>query len=234
MRLRKAVLIIHGFAGGTYDEEELANYLKLNTRYDVYQFTLPGHSGKIRHVKYQEWINSSENMLNTLIDHGYNKIYLIGHSMGGVIATYLAGKYKEVKKMVLAAPAFQYLQVENEKLNVKDSIKATPKIFKTYGTNILIERFLKAGVSSAKEFVSLVKQYYNTPKTVTCPTLILQGKNDNIVPLSSSEYVYNNLSSRVKKIEYLENVTHDVFRKNKKKEIFELVKTFLEAIEGGF
>ena len=51
MRLRKAVLIIHGFAGGTYDEEELANYLKLNTRYDVYQFTLPGHSGKIRHVK---------------------------------------------------------------------------------------------------------------------------------------------------------------------------------------
>ena len=27
MLLKKAVLIIHGFAGGTYDEEYLANYL---------------------------------------------------------------------------------------------------------------------------------------------------------------------------------------------------------------
>ena len=27
---------------------------------------------------------------------GYSKIYLIGHSMGGVIATHLARKYKEV------------------------------------------------------------------------------------------------------------------------------------------
>ena len=29
MLLKKAVLIIHGFAGGTYDEEYLANYLEL-------------------------------------------------------------------------------------------------------------------------------------------------------------------------------------------------------------
>ena len=30
MIFRKAILIIHGFAGGTYDEENLANYLELN------------------------------------------------------------------------------------------------------------------------------------------------------------------------------------------------------------
>ena len=42
MLLKKAVLIIHGFAGGTYDEEYLANYLELKG-FDVYTFTLPGH-----------------------------------------------------------------------------------------------------------------------------------------------------------------------------------------------
>ena len=40
---KKAVLIIHGFAGGTYDEENLANYLELDKNYKVFQFTLPGH-----------------------------------------------------------------------------------------------------------------------------------------------------------------------------------------------
>ena len=45
-RFRKAVLIIHGFAGGTYDQEFLANFLELNSGLDVYTFTLPGHDVK--------------------------------------------------------------------------------------------------------------------------------------------------------------------------------------------
>ena len=106
---RKAVLIIHGFAGGTYDEEELANYLELNRNFDVYQFTLPGHEKNLGKVKYQEWIDASENQVKWLINNGYGSIYLIGHSMGGVIASYIATKYKEVKKLVLAAQKRYYL-----------------------------------------------------------------------------------------------------------------------------
>ena len=30
---RKAVLIIHGFAGGTYDQERLANYLERHAKW---------------------------------------------------------------------------------------------------------------------------------------------------------------------------------------------------------
>ena len=41
---RKAVLIIHGYAGGTYDLENLSNYLERRCSLDVYSFTLPGHT----------------------------------------------------------------------------------------------------------------------------------------------------------------------------------------------
>ena len=143
MLFRKAILIIHGFAGGTYDEEDLANFLELDPFYDVFQFTLPGHKKNLSKVKYEEWINYSEEKLRWLIDNNYKSVYLIGHSMGGVIATYLATKYKEVKKLVLAAPAFQYLKVENEKLKISSSIKSTPDIVKTYGRNEIISRLLK-------------------------------------------------------------------------------------------
>ena len=57
MLFKKAVLIIHGFAGGTYDQEDLANYLELNKSFDVFQFTLPGHNRNLSKVKHEEWIN---------------------------------------------------------------------------------------------------------------------------------------------------------------------------------
>lgn len=233
MLFRKAILIIHGFAGGTYDEEDLANYLELNKNFDVFQFTLPGHDRNLSKAKYKDWINSSEDKLKWLIKEGYKNIYLIGHSMGGVIACYLA-KYNEVKKIVLAAPAFQYLDVKNDDLNITNSFKITPKIMETYGKDEIISRFLKLNMSTLKEFMTLVKEYYKSPSDITCPILIIQGKNDNLVPLTSSSYVYNSVKSNIKKLVYVDGVTHDVFRSKRNDEIFELVEQFFShGLKGG-
>lgn len=225
---RKAVLIIHGFAGGTYDEEQLANYLELNRDFDVFQFTLPGHERNLSKVEYHEWISASEKQVEWLIKNGYSKIYLIGHSMGGVIATYLSIKYKQVKKLVLAAPAFHYLNVIKDDLNVGESLKIAPKIIKDYGSDEVIARILKLNVSVLKEFMDLVKEYYEYPKELTCKLLILQGKSDNLVPVSSSEYVYESAKSKDKKLVLLNDVTHDIFRTENKEEIFKIVERFLK------
>lgn len=228
MLLKKAILIIHGFAGGTYDEEELANYLELNRCFDVFQFTLPGHEKNLSKVERHAWVSASEDQIEWLIKNGYNKIYLIGHSMGGVIATYLASKYKQVKKIILAAPAFHYLNVIKNELNVGKSLKIAPKIIKDYGSDEVIARMLKFNISVIKEFMTLVKEYYDYPKYVTCPVLILQGKNDSLVPITSSEYVYKNIKSKKKKLIFLEGVTHDVFRDQNKEKLFILIEKFLK------
>ena len=225
---RKAVLVIHGFAGGTYDEEQLANYLELNRDFDVFQFTLPGHDKNLSKVEHQEWITESANQIEWLIKNGYNRIYLIGHSMGGVIATYLACRYKQVKKLVLAAPAFHYLNVIKDELNIGESLKVAPKIMKDYGSDEVIARLLKLNISVLKEFMDLVKEYYDYPKQLTCKLLVLQGKSDNLVPISSSEYVYEKAKSKDKELVLLDDVTHDIFRTENKEEIFKLVERFLK------
>ena len=78
MKLRKAVLIIHGFAGGTYDEERLAFYLTMHN-YDVFTFTLPGHD-KIffNKVTKDDWIDSCRNHIEKLRTKEINhiKIYM--------------------------------------------------------------------------------------------------------------------------------------------------------------
>ena len=228
MLFKKAILIIHGFAGGTYDQEELANYLELNRGFDVFQFTLPGHEKNLSKVERASWISSAEDEIEWLIKNGYHKIYLIGHSMGGVIATYLASKYKEVKKLVLAAPAFHYLNVIKDDLNVTKSLKKAPKIIKDYGGDEVVARLLKFDLSVIKEFMELVKEYYNYPKEVTCPVLIIQGKSDNLVPITSSEYVYDNIKSKTKFLVFVEGLNHDVFRTVKKEKIYNIIEDFLK------
>lgn len=228
MIFRKAILIIHGFAGGMYDEENLAGYLELNRGFDVYQFTLPGHIGKLDKSTADNWVEASENKIKWLIDKGYNKIYLIGHSMGGVISSYLASKYNEVKKLVLAAPAFHYLSIEGSNINIKESIKDLPKIIKTYGRDEVIGRALKTNLVALKEFMALIRKYYDSPKNVYCDVLIIQGTNDNIVPLTSSKYVYNTIRSKNKKLIYIDGLTHDLFRNKKQDEVFKLVEIFLK------
>ena len=235
IKINSAVLIIHGFAGGTYDEEDLANYLELNRFLDVFQFTLPGHKKNLSNVAYTEWIDYSEEKLKWLIDMGYSKIYLIGHSMGGVIATYLAIKYKEVKKLILAAPAFQYLDIIGGEVHIKNSIKLAPQIVKTYGGSELLSRFLKLNIKSTKEFASLIKKYYEYPKKIKCPLLILQGNMDDVVPISSSQYVYDNAKSKIKKLVIINGVTHDIFTSEADEKIFKTVKSFIKRIhiDGG-
>lgn len=208
MKLRKAVLLIHGFAGGTYDIESLAWRLQRCLLLDVYEFTLPGHGYKEKNLAtHKEWIKTAEEKVKTLIKYGYSDIYIVGHSMGGVIACYLASKYKEVKKLVLAAPAFKYIA---EKENF--SLKKTSAIVNEYGFEELAYRFFsKLPASAIGEFIELVKKYQQIPKNIDIPILIIQGLKDEVVPITSAEYVFDNVKSKEKGLLYLQKTTHNIF-----------------------
>ncbi len=226
--LRKAILLIHGFAGGPWDYDNLNNELQLYIDFDVYSFTLPGHDKMIiSKVTKNDWIKESEKQLENLIKKGYKTIYVVGHSMGGVLACHLAKKYSQVKKLVLAAPAFRYFVFKDDKLDVIDSLKQMTTLFKDYEPNVVLSRIFKIPFSTAVQFMKLVDEHQDDPKDITCPILLIQGLNDKVVPLDSSLYVYNNVKSDIKLLVEVNGVTHDVFRGERSKEINELVIDFL-------
>lgn len=226
---KKAVLIIHGFAGGVYDEEILANKLELSG-YSVFTFTLPGHEKILfNKVKKEDWINKCTYEIETLLNNGFKDIYVIGHSMGGVLACYLASKYKEVKKLVLAAPAFKYLTFGEENFELLHALKNSPLLFKDYKKEEIISRLVQFPTSVIKEFTSLVELNQDSPSKISIPTLIIQGDNDKIVPITSSQYVYDKLSSKRKKLYIVKGVTHDIFRSDKVDEIISEVLKFLKS-----
>jgi len=228
MNFRKAILLIHGFAGGCYDYGDIGNDLQLYRNFDVYTFTLPGHDKpKINKVTKDDWITAAENQLEKIINNGYKKIYVIGHSMGGIIASHLASKYPQVKKLVLAAPAFKYLSFKDDKLDIIESIKKVPKIFKDYDYEEVISRVLKLPIPTVIEFMDLAESHKNDIKNIEVPTLILYGSNDEIVPIDSVNYVYDNIKSKSVTLIELEHLNHDLFINNRYEEVKKIIVNFL-------
>ena len=228
---KKAILLIHGFAGGNYDYNSLGNDLELYNSFDVFTFTLPGHERMIiDKVTREDWIKKAEDEIEKIINANYKEVYVIGHSMGGVIASHLASKYKEVKKLVLAAPAFHYLAFKGDKVDVIESIKKLPNLFKNYAPEEVLSRIFKIPAPTIKEFMKLVEEHTKDIKDITCPTFILHGEKDDIVPVDSVQYVYDNIKSKSVTLIELHSLTHDLFMNDRYDEVRDIIVKFFRSI----
>ena len=228
---KKAILMIHWFAGGNYDFGNFHNELQIYKKFDVYTFTLPAHDKFIvKDVDYKEWIDESKKQIEFLINNGYKEIYLIGHSMGGVIAAHLASQYPQVKKLILAAPAFRYFYFKDGKVDIKSlnkTIKNIAELFKEENTEQAISRILKTPISTMIEFTQLVSHCQNCIYHITCTTLTIHGMDDIVVPSEGTEYVFNGINSKTNLLINVKKLNHDCFTSKRSKEIKDIIKNFL-------
>lgn len=226
--MRKAVLVIHGFCGGLWENEYLVNNLQKYSNLDVYAYTLPGHEKDfLTNIKYQEWVSSVENNLIELLKR-YRRVILIGHSMGGVIASYLATKYK-INKLVLIAPAFEYLNFDKNIEDLKNikmlkNEKSNYAIYKDFATKLI-----RYSPLVLNEFRKLVKEYKPCVKNITTKTLIIHGDIDELVKVDASIYAFNNINTNKKYLKIIKGVRHRVFYSDKKDMICELIYKFIRG-----
>jgi len=129
--------------------------------------------------------------------------------------------------LVLAAPAFQYLDEDSE---LKDKVDAIVKngmnIVKTYHAKEILSRMLKVSIPMLVEFHKIVEKSQDKPSKVMVPTLIFQGTSDEIVPKTSSEFVYDNVKGK-RWLVYLDGITHDIFRSKKTDKVNKEIEKFL-------
>lgn len=222
IRLRKAVLLIHGFTGNLYDNEYLMNYLEYEPSLDIYAKTLPGHDrDRFSDCKYNEWVNFVSSEIDNLKKNGYRTIYVIGHSMGGILASITASKYKEVKKLVLVNAAFDYFNFKQNKIDLIE------KNFNKYKG--LYDKAMRTSPSFIIEFTKLVKKYKNVVHDINCDVLVLQSTADEIIPIETGEFIYNNVSSSKKCLTYLKDCSHVVLKGGRKEEVSAYIKAYLKG-----
>lgn len=179
------VLFLHGYTGGRYELEPTFRYLK--KRYDFeYEFPqYPGHGTTLdlSSAGGDDWYSEAEKAYFNLAAR-VDKIYVVGFSMGGVFASFIAQNY-QVDKLVLIAPAF-----DHTKLSKLHRLKLSPDVVNNhFKLNLMAKvrpRLKSIPFRAMQEFVKIVDTKIGDLTNIKCDTLLVHGKIDLLVPYQTS------------------------------------------------
>ncbi|WP_414565093.1 MULTISPECIES: YqiA/YcfP family alpha/beta fold hydrolase [unclassified Anabaena] len=113
--------------------------------------------------------------------HDSVPVTLIGSSLGGLTSAHLAQQYPQVQRLVLLAPAFGFLSHWLLKLGdaeIKRWQQEKYRMIYHYGEG--------RSLPLSYDFVTDAAQYQENILQRPIPTLILHGKQDEVIPITAS------------------------------------------------
>jgi len=105
---------------------------------------------------------------------------LIGSSFGGLTAAWLAEHHPQVQRLILLAPAFQFLASWLPMLGLELERWRSGQPLRVYHYGDRQERLLDYG------FLADAQTYDEQLLRRSCPTLILHGRDDAVIPIQAS------------------------------------------------
>jgi acylglycerol lipase len=225
----QTVIIVHGIAEHSGRYEEMMTYLELH-HISTFAFDLRGHGqsagkrGKLSHFKLiLEDLHGLVNHVKKTYPN--DQIFLLGHSLGGLITHMYAVTYQDVAGIITSGAPTHFLKdvlplrILGPKLlswySVKtnfadDKLSRIPSVEKAYINDplnlkkmygSLIGQMMVSGVRYLKKHASKHK----------VPTLILHGEDDKIVPKNMSQSWFETIPSEDKTMIIYPNAYHEIF-----------------------
>lgn len=203
-------LIIHGYTGGPYEVEPLRSYLNERTDWKVVVPVLKGHGEELQldEVTHEVWLEEAQAALDQLKSE-CDEVYVIGFSMGGMIAAYLAAT-NDIDKLVLLATARRFLSFKYLSQYVADMIGDGIK-GKLNENGMYLHYKSKFGHVPLKaniEFMKLVHHTKDYLKDITTPVFIAQGQKDGLVPYKTAYSLDEEIGSEYKEVVFFEQSHH--------------------------
>ncbi len=245
------VIIVHGFA------EHLARYEHITKRlndqgYGVYRFDNRGHGktkGERGHIeKFEDFLYDLDTIVEMVKREAPSlPVYMLGHSMGGLIAAAYGIKYKDKLKgqIFSGAATATSSQVKGIKGQLFAAInKLVPKLrIKNPITSTLckdqnvVEKYLKDPLNLKKATLNLYVEFLISGvewlnaniEQYAYPCLILHGGEDKIVPKEASESFYKRICSEDKTIIILDGLYHEIMNEVTRDEVIDHICTWLDS-----
>lgn len=219
------IITIHGY--GRRRKHEMDNLVlwarQNHHEYEIVQFDLYDLFDE-NDCDWKKWVARAKTTINEYELNGRD-IYLIGFSMGGVIASYLAATSTNVKKLVLLAPAFQYLHMEA----ITNVITKSAVNFFTNDEKGDQKVEIEIPRSFYSAFMDVVKHLKPYIAQVSCPVLLLHGDEDEVIPVKSSIYAYDKIPHDQKKLILLHEGHHRLLMDEKVNwEVYQIMRLFFE------
>ncbi len=248
----KAVLLLHGFATDQRDFDPLIPSLQ-NEYDEINRLFIPGHGEHANEKDFtpESTIICVENAM-TQLEKKYDEIDIIGFSMGGALASHLTKTHK-VHKLVLLAPANKYLnpamfisnlhtyydyynfkfknrnnndlEMMEEKEKRKEYIHTINQDNKKSMSMMFNQLFPRYTIHGIKTFSNVIKICNDQLNHIDCPTLLIWGKLDQLVPEKTIDF-YKSICSNLKVICY-DEVSHLMLYSSYYQKIIDACMTFL-------
>jgi len=219
------VLILHGFTGTLESVKALyAPLQKLGIT--VSMPLLMGHGQDspeaLRGVRWNEWLFDAELALQKL-SQDHDRIIVIGHSMGALLALNLAINYPDqVDSVVLAAPAVKLVSIFAPGRPMQFIAPLISKLFKNWELKTIfadpecvgvISHYSWVPTNAIISFFELIKQTLQQLCRVTVPVLVVQCRKDSTVLPESVTILFNNIATQPseKSLYWLEHSDHQLF-----------------------
>ena len=236
------VLILHGFTSSLDCVREIEPPLKalgLPTRMPV----LRGHNAEspeaLRGVTWRDWVTDAEFALQDLLSE-VERVIVIGHSMGGLVALTLAADHGEKLDSIILAAANVQLKTPfspGKPLNFLTPL--LPVIFKkwdlaqkNYADQSLAQydtNYLWTPTDALYSLFDFTKVTRKRLAEVRTPALIIQSHNDSSVEPKSVEIIYHQISTPVelKRIVWFEKSEHEMFRDCERVAIIDVIVNYV-------
>lgn len=229
----EGVLLIHGFTGSPAELLLLGKFLNA-AGFTVLGVRVAGHA-----TNENDLMNTTqENWFNTVLD-GWSilsgvceKIFVVGHSMGALLALKLSVTKKIDKLVTIAAPMFiderfdvsqlpprEFCGVETILQPCRRLKNVPPAVNQVYRKMPLI---------SVHELFDLLESVKKILPKIETPLFILHAKDDHTARPESANFIFENVSSEILQIKFFEVGGHLLPLTESREEVFAEVEKFLK------
>ncbi|WP_050462567.1 alpha/beta hydrolase [Herbaspirillum autotrophicum] len=216
--VRTGALLIHGLGGTQFDLGVMHKAL-LRAGVEIHSITLPGHGGQpedLIPVRAEQWLDAVTALYQELRPQ-YQELHVIGMCMGALLATALCQRVQHTagKLVTLAPPIYidgwstpWYSQLrhlfylipgvasrmrveEGEPFGIKNAlVRAVVKAKFARGDNF---HYAWVPLACVRQVDRLRQWVMDGATAITCPTLIVHAREDELTSLKSAEFLQQHI-----------------------------------------
>ena len=228
----EGVLLCHGFTATTAEVRLLAHSLHVKG-YTVAAPLLPGHGTtpeECNRYTWQEWYASVEQTYQQLASR-CRTVVVGGESAGGLLVLRLASLHPEAAAILCYAPALRLRLNRVKEFLLSFCAPFITSIPKPPSTdNNPWQGYSVNPLKAADQLRRLQKAIYPLLPEIKQPILIIQGRLDPTVHPESPLIIYDQVSSSIKELHWLEHSTHCVILDKERDLAASLTLDFLDHV----
>lgn len=230
----RAVLLLHGFTGNSADVRMLGRFLE-KKGYTCHAPIYKGHGvppEELVHTGPEDWWQDVTEAYQLLKDKGFEKIAVVGLSLGGVFSLKLGYTVPVLGVVPMCAP--MYIKSEETMYQgilayAREYKKREQKSPEQIEQEML--EFQQTPMNTLKALQQLIADVRNNVDMIYAPTFVVQARHDEMINTDSANIIYNGVESTLKEIKWYEDSAHVITLDKERDELHEDVYNFLEQLD---